>query len=79
MQNYLRKAFIIRHSQVSKNVKFKTVNKKKSLNMQIFKRLFVNKNHSLDFLLTFVHGRPLILIGNLKMRNIHKAGKISIA
>ena len=47
--------------------------------MQIFKRLFVNKNHSLDFLLTFVHGRPLILIGNLKMRNIHKAGKISIA
>ena len=47
--------------------------------MQIFKRLFVNKNHSLDFLLTFAHGRPLILIGNLKMRNIHKAVKISIA
>ena len=73
MQNYLREAFIIRHFQVSKNVKFKTVN------MEIFKRLFVNKNHSLDFLLTFVHGRPLILIGNLKMRNIHKAVKISIA
>ena len=45
--------------------------------MQIFKRLFVNKNHSLDFLLTFAHGRHLT--GNLKMRNIHKAVKISTA